>query len=88
VVITRLLPHKKSGCKRAFLGAKVILAANLYQPRRNVYLFAANVYQQDELRGDNKVELSPQHRVELRGVKEVIRSFRALTKFTPLFRVF
>jgi hypothetical protein len=31
--------------------------------RRNVYLLAANVYLQDELRGVNKVELSPLNKV-------------------------
>jgi hypothetical protein len=62
------------GCwaaKGRFFARKSLLAANVYQPRRNVY-------PQDEL--------SPQHKVELRGVKEVIRSFRALTKFTPILQ--
>jgi hypothetical protein len=51
----------RSGCSSR-PAAKVALREKA-TPRRSVYLFAANVYQQDELRGDNKVELSPLKKV-------------------------
>jgi len=44
-----------------------------------VYLFAANVYPQDELRGVNKVELSPVHQSE--GSRLRVRLFTREVKY-------
>ena len=43
----------------AFKGGSDLVAQRAPILRRNVYLLAANVYLQDELRGVNKGELSP-----------------------------
>jgi hypothetical protein len=47
------------------------LPAKVYLPPRKGYLFAANVYQQDELRGVNKGALFAVQKVELSPVKKV-----------------
>ena len=47
----------------AFKGGSDLVAQGALFLRRNVCLLAANVYLQDELRGVNKVELSPLNKV-------------------------
>jgi hypothetical protein len=47
----------------AFKGGADLVAQGAPILRRNVYLLAANVYLQDELRGVNKVKLSPPNKV-------------------------
>jgi hypothetical protein len=57
--------------------AKVILAANVYRLPRKGYLFAANVYPQDELRGANKDALFAVNKVGFAALRKSSGAFAA-----------